>query len=130
MRRVLCVLVLMCMMSTVGICELTPMEAGKQDAQRDVPRPKWFLSGCISGGLFSWVFGQDSVARDARERPEVDVNQVTSLLGKPPEYIKKYVASYQAETIRIRIRWSEYGRITGSGIMTALVMGYLILQLE
>lgn len=132
MNRFTCVLVIVFIgvINTVGICELTPMEVGKQDAQRDVQRPRWFLAGCLNGGLMLWTIGSDSVGRDARQRPEVDVNSVPSLIGKPPEYVKRYIASYQAETIRIRIRWSEYGKIIGSGLTSVIVLGYLVLQLE
>lgn len=128
MSRVFCVLIIMFLfvMSTVGICELTPIEVGQQDAQRDVLRPKWFIAGCLSGSLFLWIFNNNSVARDAKKPPEVDINNVPHLLGKSPKYVEKYVVSYKAESVRIRYRWAEYGWITGSGLTTTLILGYML----
>ena len=128
MNRVLCVLIimLMCMMSTVGVCKLTPTEVGQQDAQQDVLRPKWFLAGCLSGGFFLWLINDNSVARDAKKPPEVDVKNVPSLLGKPPEYVEKYIVSYQAESVRLRYRWAEYGRVTGSGLTVTIILGFML----
>ena len=68
MSRVICVLVvvLMSAISTVGVCEQTPVESGQQDAQRDVYRPKWFFAGCLSGTFFRWIF--DGNAGGARRK--------------------------------------------------------------
>ena len=128
MWSVFCILIIvfMCLISTIGVCDLTPTEVGQQDAQQDVPRPKWFLAGCISGGFFLWLISDNSVARDAKKSPEVDINNVPHLLGKPPEYVEKYVTSYQAESVRISSQWAEYGRMTGSGITIAAILGYMI----
>ena len=128
MSRVICVLVvvLMSAISTVGVCEQTPVELGQQDAQRDVYRPKWFFAGCLSGTFFTWLFDGNQVARDARKPPEVVVVNVPNLLGKPPEYINKYVSAYQAESVRIQVRWVDYGWMTGTGLMAGgLVIGLI-----
>ena len=128
MSRVICVLVvvLMSAISTVGVCEQTPVESGQQDAQRDVYRPKWFFAGCLSGTFFTWLFDGNQVARDARKPPEVVVVNVPNLLGKPPEYINKYVSAYQAESVRIQVRWVDYGWMTGTGLMAGgLVIGLI-----
>lgn len=129
MNRVFCVLivVLMCMMSTIGVCELTPADVGRQDAQQDVPRPKWFLAGCLSGSLFLWIFNDNPVARDAKKPPEVDVNTIPHLLGKTPEYVEKYISSYQAESVRLRLKWVDYGWMTGSGLTITIILGYVYL---
>ena len=128
MSRVICVLVvvLMSAISTVGVCDLTPVELGQQDAQRNVYRPKWFFAGCLSGTFFTWLFDGNQVARDARKPPEVVVVNVPNLLGKPPEYIEKYVSAYQAESIHLRSRWADYGWLTGAGLTTAFLVGYMI----
>ena len=114
------------LISTTGICELTPIEAGREDAQRDVLRAKWFFAGCLTGSFFLWVFNDNPVVREANKSPEVAANKVPRLLGKPPEYIDKYIVAYQAESVRLKYRWAEYGWITGSGLTTAYLVGYLV----
>ncbi len=128
MSRVICVLVVVLtpLVSTVGVCEQTLVELGQQDAQRDIHRPKWFFAGCLSGTFFTRIFDSNQVARDARKPPKVIVVNVPNLLGKPPEYIEKYVSAYQAESIRLRSRWVDYGGMTGAGLITAFLVGYMI----
>ena len=128
MRRTFCIsmAVLTFLISSVGICELTPLEAGKQDAQQDVLRARWFFAGCLVGGFFLWLVNDNPVVREANKPPEVAVSKVPRLIGKPPEYVDKYVAAYQAESVRLKYRWSEYGWITGSAVTTAYLVGYLV----
>lgn len=128
MCRVFCVLMisLMALTSTAGVCELTPIEAGEQDAQRDVLRAKWFVAGCLVGSFFLWLVNDNPVAREAKNPPEVVADKVPRLLGKPPEYVEKYVLAYQAESVRLKYRWAEYGWLTGSGLTTACLVGYAI----
>ena len=128
MNWTFCVLmvILTFLMGTTGICELAPIEAGRQDAQRDVFRAKWFVAGCLTGGFFLWVVNDNPVAREANKSPEVAVNKVPRLLGKSPEYIDGYVVAYQAESVRLKYRWTEYGWMTGSGLITGCLVGYLV----
>lgn len=61
-----------------------------------------------------------------KKPPEVVVKNVPNLLGKPPEYINKYVSAYQAESVRIQVRWVDYGWMTGTGLMVGgLVVGLI-----
>ena len=128
MSRVICVLVvvLMSAISTVGVCDLTPIEAGEQNAQQDVRRIEWFSEGCFNGCFFIWIFGGNPTSSNAKKPPEVVVKNVPNLLGKPPEYINKYVSAYQAESIHLRSRWADYGWLTGAGLTTAFLVGYMI----
>ncbi len=131
MRRVLCVLIIiaMCLMSISGRCELTPIEAGQQDAQRDVPRPKWFIEGCITGVLFAGIVGGNQVTKAAQIPLEVVTNDVPNLLGKPPEYVEKYVSAYKSESVRLQSRWAGIGMKTGTGFTTAVIIIFLISRL-
>ncbi len=113
-----------------AICELTPQQLGQQDAQRDVPRTKWFVEGLINGCIFSWIVGGDQVTKAAKTPPEVVVDEIKGLLGKPPEYVEKYVAAYKSESVFLQTRWTEYGLRSGTGITAALVFVYLISRLE
>ncbi len=128
MSRVICVLVvvLMSAISTVGVCDLTPIEAGEQNAQQDVRRIEWFSEGCFNGCFFIWIFGGNPTSSNAKKPPEVVVKNVPNLLGKPPEYINKYVSAYQTESVRIQVQWVDYGWMTGTGLMAGgLVVGLI-----
>ena len=131
MRRVLCVLIIiaMCLITISGRCELTSIEAGQQDAQRDVPRPKWFIEGCFTGVLFAGIVGGNQVTKAAQIPPEVVVNNVPNLLGKPPEYVEKYVSAYKSESVRLQSRWAGIGMKTGTGLTTAVIIIFLISRL-
>ncbi len=120
------IIIIACGISTLGICQQTPSDAGEQDAKRDVPKPKWFLEGCISGGLFSWIIGVDFVEKAAKIPPEIVIEDVKHLLGKPPEYIQDYVNAYKSEAVRIQVKWTNYGIRTGTGLTTLILIGYLI----
>jgi len=126
MWRISCVLILsvVCMMSKSGICELAPIAAGLKDAEQDVPRSKWFFAGCINGSCF---FSDNTVVRDAKNPPEVELKNIPHLLGKPPGYVEKYIMSYQAESVRLRLTWMDYGWISGSGLTTVLLVAFLVL---
>ncbi len=131
MRRVLCVLILiaMCLITISGRCEITPIEAGQQDAQRDVPRPKWFIEGCVTGVLFMGIVGGNQVTKASQVPPEVVVNNVPNLLGKSPEYVEKYVSAYKTESVRLQSRWAGIGMKTGTGLTTAVIIIFLISRL-
>lgn len=131
MQRVLCVLMLtvVCLMNTSSVCALTPTDAGKQDAQRDVPRPKWFVEGCVTGVLFAGIVGGNQVTKAAQVPPEVIVNNVPNLLGKPPEYVEKYVSAYKSESVHLQSRWAGIGMKTGTGLTTAVIILFLISRL-
>lgn len=128
MHRFFClsIISLMFVFSTVGVCQQTPTDAGTQDAQRDVPRPKWFIEGCVNGALFSWIIGVNFVGKAANIPPEIAVKDVQHLLGKPPEYIQEYVKAYKSEAVRIQTQWTKYGIWTGTGLTTAILLGYMI----
>lgn len=132
MNQVICIFIvsILCMISTVGVCELTPVEAGKQDAQRDVPQQKWFIEGCLNGCIFSWIAGGNQVTRASKIPPEVVIQNLPNLLGMPPEYIDEYVKAYKAESVRTQSRWTEYGLWTGTTLTAAIVFAYLIGRLE
>lgn len=132
MNQVICIFIvsILCMISTVGVCELTPIEVGQQDAKRDVPQQKWFIEGCFNGCIFTWVAGGNQVTKASKIPPEVVTENVPNLLGKPPEYIEKYVNAYQAETVNIQSRWADYGLWTGASLTSAIIFAYLIGRLE
>ncbi|MCG9128970.1 hypothetical protein JT359_15375 [Candidatus Poribacteria bacterium] len=113
-----------------GICELTPQEMGKQDAHKDVSRTTWFIEGFINGCIFSWIMGGGQLTQAANTPPDVAVDEIKDLLGKPTEFVEKYVKAYQSESVVIQYRWSNYGIRSGTGITAALVFAYLIGRLE
>ena len=116
-------LITIILIPVTAICELTPQQMGRQDAQRDVPQTKWFVEGLINGCIFSWIVGGDQVTKAV-------VDEIKGLLGKPPEYVEKYVAAYKSESVFLQTRWTEYGLRSGTGITAALVFVYLISRLE
>lgn len=128
MGRILCIscIFIMCGISTVGVCQQTPADVGKQDAKRDVPKPKWFIEGCVSGAFFSWIIGVNIVEKDAQIPPEIVIEDVQHLLGKPPDYIQEYVNAYKSEAVRIQVQATKYGSRVGTGLTTMILIGYLI----
>lgn len=126
----LIVLIIIILIPLNGVCELTPQQMGQQDAQRDVPRTKWFVEGLINGCIFSWIIGGDQVTKASKTPPEVVVNEIEGLLGKPPEFVEKYVAAYKSESVFLQTRWTEYGLRSGTGMSAAIVFVYLISRLE
>ena len=46
-----------------------------------------------------------------------DVNEV---------FMRYAVVSYQAESVRLRYRWAEYGRVTGSGLTVTIILGFML----
>lgn len=123
-------LITIILIPVTGVCELTPQQMGLQDAQRDVPKTKWFVEGLINGCIFSWVVGGEQVTNAAKSPPEVVVDEIKFLLGKPPDYVERYVAAYKSESVFLQTRWTEYGLSSGTGITAALVFAYLISRLE
>lgn len=98
----------------------SPTEAGtsargirdaREDAQRDINKGLWFMTGfCLSGLGYTIAF---------LTTPELPVDR---FMGKPPEYLYFYMQEYERKTKRLQAYYSFWGSVTAVGTVTGLTL--------
>ena len=89
--------------SLITLAQQKPIEAGAEaqaitDAERDVSKMYWFMTGCCLGG-----FG---VVKASGHKASVPAER---LIGKSPAYVAAYTSSYQAKQTEIQTKWALRG---------------------
>ena len=114
-----------------------PAVLGRADASADTNRLLWFSMGCGSGAIGTYLFllGLESASAEVAVAggvlgavPEIMIQvgnappPTDRLIGKSPEYVEVYVASYKEEKADIKRGWGILGLLLGSvgGVIIAI----------
>ena len=87
------------------------IQHARSDAERDVNKELWFMSGCCLSGA-AYIIATLTAS-------EIPVDQ---FIGQPPEYVFFYIQEYDRKTARLRTYYAALGALANFGVLTIFAL--------
>lgn len=87
----------------------------RADAEKDVDRRQWVVSGCCTG-IIGWPVSPDTA-------PEIPIERI---MGKSPEYIYFYFHEYNRKTKELQSHYAGMGSLVAT--VAVALFAYFILK--
>ena len=106
------------------------------DADKDVNKPLWFGTGCLLSGL---VFVPSPGLYTGCLLPPIGITGTyfyqpkpppSRFIGKTPEYVSVYTATYKSKRGSIQAKMSTAGCFTGCGVSGLTLLGIVFVLLD